>query len=56
MRSPLSPIDGSTDCFLGDAAVPFVDEYLSEHPLHAELVTRLVSQEEMKGHQSEPMH
>ena len=56
LAEPFEPVDGSTDSFLGDAAVRFVDEYLSKPPPRdAELVTKLVCQEEMKGYQSEPM-
>ena len=45
--SSVSPSNGSTDSFLGDAAVRFVDEYFSKPPPRdAELVTKLVCQEE----------
>ena len=53
LAEPTGPVDGSTNSFRGDAAVCFVDEYLSKPlPRDAELVTKLVFQEEMKGHQS----
>ena len=56
LAEPIEPVNGSTGSFLGEAAVRFVDEYLSKPPHQdAELVTKLVCQEEMKEHQSEPM-
>ena len=53
---PSSVFRPLANSFRRDAAVRFVDEYLSiPPPRDAELVTKLVRQVEIKSHQSEPM-
>ena len=54
LAEPTEPVNGSIARFPGDAAVQFVVHYGSRpQPRDAELVTKLVCQEEMKGHQSQ---